>query len=152
MTDATMSFDPSFFTWHHIAVLAGAWFVYKILQALYYVSPLHPLSGIPGPKLAAATYLPEFYYDVVKFGCYTKIIQRMHEQYGRKIFTRLSLDIRRLTALGPIVRINPHEVHCNDARFSDEIYAVGGRKRNKPLHQVNGAAYVIQAREWKGAR
>ncbi|KAK6218825.1 hypothetical protein LQW54_002751 [Pestalotiopsis sp. IQ-011] len=38
---------------------------------------------------------------------------------------------------GPIVRINPNEVHCNDPSFVDEIYAVGGRKRDKPIHQVN---------------
>lgn len=40
---------------------------------------------------------------------------------------------------GPIVRINPHEVHCNDISFADEIYAVGGRKRDKPVHQINGS-------------
>ncbi|KAI1047244.1 hypothetical protein LB505_013304 [Fusarium chuoi] len=43
----------------------SAWLAFKVLQALYNVSPLHPLSKIPGPKLAAATYLPEFYYDVI---------------------------------------------------------------------------------------
>lgn len=42
--------------------------------------------------------------------------------------------------LGPIVRISPNETHCNDVAFSDEIYAVGGRKRDKPLHQINGGA------------
>jgi hypothetical protein len=42
--------------------------------------------------------------------------------------------------LGPVVRISPNEVHCNDISFSDEIYAVGGRKRDKPLHQINGSA------------
>ncbi|KAK8113857.1 hypothetical protein PG999_005926 [Apiospora kogelbergensis] len=39
----------------------------------------------------------------------------------------------------PIVRISPNELHCNDINFGDEIYAVGGRKRDKPLHQVNGS-------------
>ncbi|KAF2829888.1 cytochrome P450 [Ophiobolus disseminans] len=100
----------------------GAWLVFKFLQALYNVSPFHPLSHIPGPKLAAATYLPEFYHDVIRFGCYSKEIRKMHEKYG------------------PIVRINPNEVHCNDISFADEIYAVGGRKRDKPLHQINGSA------------
>jgi len=46
-------------------------------------------------------------------------------------------------SLGPIVRINPNEVHCNDVSFADEIYAVGGRKRDKPLHQINGSACVV---------
>nr|URT29637.1 AmpG [Beauveria felina] len=40
---------------------------------------------------------------------------------------------------GPIVRINPHEVHCNDRHFIEEIYALGNRKRDKPLHQVLGS-------------
>ncbi|KDN67898.1 putative cytochrome P450 [Colletotrichum sublineola] len=100
--------------------LVGVYLVYHVLKALYNISPLHPLSHIPGPKLSAATYLPEFYYDVILYGRYTTEIRRMHEQYG------------------PIVRISPHEVHCNDVDFADEIYAVSGRKRNKPQHQING--------------
>lgn len=61
----------------------GIWVAYHLLKAIYNISPLHPLSRIPGPKLAAATYWPEFYYDVVKFGCYTKEIGKMHEKYGK---------------------------------------------------------------------
>lgn len=41
--------------------------------------------------------------------------------------------------LGPIVRINPSEVHCSDRRFIEEIYAGGNRKRDKPVHQVLGS-------------
>ncbi|KAF5538911.1 cytochrome P450 monooxygenase oxidoreductase [Fusarium phyllophilum] len=108
-----------------IAGFISAWLLFKVLQALYNVSPLHPLSKIPGPKLAAATYLPEFYYDVILVGRYTHAIKQMHEKYG------------------PIVRINPNELHCADMSFSDEIYAVGGRKRDKPFHQVNGSAAGI---------
>ncbi|KAI1467491.1 cytochrome P450 [Daldinia caldariorum] len=89
---------------------------------MWNISPFHPLSHVPGPKLAAATYLPEFYHDVIKFGRYTHEIRKMHEIYG------------------PMVRINPDEVHCSDFRFMNEIYAGGGRKRNKPLHQVSGSA------------
>ncbi|KAF9699924.1 hypothetical protein EKO04_002335 [Ascochyta lentis] len=114
--------ETSFFSIRNALACAGLWVVYELLKALYNVSPLHPLSCVPGPKLAAATYWLEFYYDVVKFGCYTKEISKMHEKYG------------------PIVRINPHEVHCNDISFADEIYAVGGRKRDKPVHQINGSA------------
>ena len=109
-------------TAHNIGLLILAWLAYRILIALYNVSPLHPLSHIPGPRLAAATYLPEFYYDVIKFGRYTSEIREMHKRYG------------------PLVRINPNEIHCNDINFSDEIYAVAGRKRDKPPHQVNGTA------------
>lgn len=60
----------------------GAWIGYQLVLAAWNVSPLHPLSRIPGPKLAAATYLPEFYYDTIKFGRYTQQIKKMHEKYG----------------------------------------------------------------------
>lgn len=50
----------------------------------------------------------------------------------------MSIDVDVVS--GPIVRISPNETHCNDVAFSDEIYAVGGRKRDKPLHQINGGA------------
>lgn len=66
----------------NVLALIGVWVAYKIVQAVYNVSPLHPLSSIPGPKFAAATYLPEFYHDVVRFGCYSKEIRKMHEKYG----------------------------------------------------------------------
>jgi hypothetical protein len=44
----------------------------------------------------------------------------------------------KLVHRGPIVRISPNELHCNDIKFSDEIYAVAGRKRDKPKAQVAG--------------
>ena len=44
---------------------------------------LHPSSSIPGPRLAAATYLPEFWHDVVMGGRYTYRIREMHEKYGQ---------------------------------------------------------------------
>lgn len=77
------SADTSIFTVRHVLALGALWLAYKVLQALYNISPLHPLSHVPGPRLAAATYLPEFYYDVIQFGCYTKEIKKMHQKYGR---------------------------------------------------------------------
>lgn len=43
---------------------------------------LHPLSNFPGPKLAAATYWYEFYYDVPKKGVYLWKIKDLHDRYG----------------------------------------------------------------------
>jgi hypothetical protein len=43
---------------------------------------LSPLAKFPGPKLAAATYLYEGYYDVVKRGKYTFKIRDLHQAYG----------------------------------------------------------------------
>ncbi|CAJ2509760.1 Uu.00g056600.m01.CDS01 [Anthostomella pinea] len=62
------------------------------------------------------TLLYELWYDMVLGGTYTKEIRKMHETYG------------------PVVRISPDELHCNDAAFVDEIYAAAGRKRNKQAH------------------
>ncbi|KAJ6139929.1 hypothetical protein N7471_006415 [Penicillium samsonianum] len=82
------------------------------LRTVYHVY-FHPLSKFPGPKLAAATFLYEFYYDVIKSGMYIWEIERMHEKYG------------------PIVRINPREIHIRDSAYYDEIHAGGSRKRSK---------------------
>lgn len=65
-----------------IATMVATWLGYRLLVMLYNVSPLHPLSPIPGPKMAAASYLPEFYYDVICLGRYTTKIREMHEKYG----------------------------------------------------------------------
>lgn len=48
----------------------------------FYNLYLHPLRKIPGPKLAAMTSWPDFYYDVVKDGSYLFEIRKMHEIRG----------------------------------------------------------------------
>ncbi|KAJ6145007.1 hypothetical protein N7470_008902 [Penicillium chermesinum] len=90
-------------------VLFLGWRAYLIVHRLYW----HPLASFPGPKLPAATFLYEFYYDVIKGGMYIWEIERMHERYG------------------PIVRINPRELHIKDSHYYDEIYAGGSQKRAK---------------------
>ena len=47
---------------------------------------------------------------------------------------RLTYDSFLLS--GPLVRIGPDEIHCNDAAFVDEIYASGARKRDKQAHYL----------------
>ncbi|KAL2179556.1 uncharacterized protein P884DRAFT_195125, partial [Thermothelomyces heterothallicus CBS 202.75] len=96
-----------------LAALVLLWIVYRIAVALYNISPFHPLSRFPGPKIAAASYLYEAYYDWILVGRYGKVIKRMHDKYG------------------PIVRINPDELHCSDPYFTDQIYAGPGRIRDK---------------------
>lgn len=99
--------------------LIALWIGYRIVVALYNISPLHPLARFPGPKIAASSYLYEAYNDWWLVGRYGKVIARMHEQYG------------------PVVRINPNELHCSDPAFTDEIYAGPGRVRDKWQHQLN---------------
>ncbi|OTA59664.1 cytochrome P450 [Hypoxylon sp. EC38] len=109
-----------------LAITFGVWVVYHLFSILYHLSPFHPLSHIPGPKLAR-TYLAEFYYDFILYGRYTRRIQDMHNEYG------------------PIVRISPDEIHCNDLNFVDEVYAASNRKRDKPMHWVHGSAHTQSA-------
>lgn len=59
------------------------------LRTVYHLY-FHPLSKFPGPKLAAATFLYEFYYDVIKSGMYIWEIERMHEKYGEYIDPSIS--------------------------------------------------------------
>ena len=49
-----------------------------VINRLY----LSPLSKFPGPKLAAATYWYEFYYDAILRGRYVFKIKELHEVYG----------------------------------------------------------------------
>lgn len=64
-----------------LPVLGAVSVVLWLLKVVYRLFA-HPLASFPGPKIAAATFLYEFYYDVIKGGMYIWEIERMHEQYG----------------------------------------------------------------------
>ena len=51
---------------------------YKIIYKIY----LHPLSHIPGSKIATCSFLYEFYHDVLRGGMYMWEIEKMHQKYG----------------------------------------------------------------------
>jgi cytochrome P450 len=55
----------------------------------------------------------ELYYDVMLGGQYIWAIRDMHEKYG------------------PIVRINPEQIHIQDAEYYNEVFTGPGRKRDK---------------------
>jgi hypothetical protein len=103
----------------------GAVLVYRLC--------FHPLAKFPGPPLAAASLWYEFYYDVVKQGQLIWQIEEMHREYG--IITASLSRVRRghadSVATGPIVRINPHELHINDPDYYNELYAPAAQKRDK---------------------
>ncbi|CAO1597216.1 hypothetical protein XANCAGTX0491_001035 [Xanthoria calcicola] len=101
---AVVSVSPSSIVPFLVGVCA-AYVVAGVFSRLY----LCPLAKFPGPKLAALTYWPEFYYDLIKGGSFQRQIAKMHEQYG------------------PIVRINPGELHIQDSEFYEQLY----RRENK---------------------
>lgn len=97
------------------ATLAALSYTIYCFSIVIYRLLFHPLSSFPGPRLAACSLWYEFYYDAVLEGQWVWKIKQMHEKYG------------------PIVRINPHELHIRDADFYNEIYAPFGAssKRDK---------------------
>jgi hypothetical protein len=72
----------AFVTVSNVLRLVGLWLGYRLLVALYNISPFHPLYKFPGPRLAAASYLYEAWYDLIKVGKYTWEIKDMHDKYG----------------------------------------------------------------------
>jgi cytochrome P450 len=99
----------------------GACFIYlsfNIYQRLY----LSPIAHFPGPTLAALTYWYEFYYDIILGGQYIWKIKSLHDRYG------------------PIIRINPNELHVSDPAFWDTMYtpSTNSNRRDKWSWQTKG--------------
>ncbi|KAL4745018.1 hypothetical protein BDW72DRAFT_211875 [Aspergillus terricola var. indicus] len=93
------------------ALTAAAYVLWTIIYRIYFTRIAH----IPGPKLAAATYLYHAWYDLWPHsGRFMFHCEKLHEQYG------------------PIIRIGPDEVHIKDSSYMDEVYPNDHRrKRNK---------------------
>ena len=100
-----------------LCVLAGVLLLHLYTLAIYRLY-LCPIAKFPGPKLAALTLWYEFYYDVVCGGQYGRKIAKLHDEYG------------------PIVRVNPYELHIKDSEFYDVLYSGPGSRRDKWWWQV----------------
>ncbi|OTA95914.1 hypothetical protein M434DRAFT_40430, partial [Hypoxylon sp. CO27-5] len=85
-----------------------------IVSVVLYRLIFHPLARFPGPILAASTGLYEAYYQCIKDGGgrYWVEIEKMHRRYG------------------PIVRVNPWEVHIADKDWN-AVYKYSS-KASKP--------------------
>ncbi|KAE9966432.1 hypothetical protein EG328_008916 [Venturia inaequalis] len=97
------------------------WFSSTLVATILYITFkaiknifFHPLSHIPGPKLAAASRLYEWYHDCILTGQFCFKIRHLHDEYG------------------PIIRIGPNEVHIRDSDYFDILYANTARLDKDP--------------------
>lgn len=106
--------SPTSFSATTWAILCTALLAVHLSQLIIRRLYLSPIAHIPGPKLAALTWAYEFYYDVILGGQYTFKILDLHKQYG------------------PVIRINPFEVHAlSNKKFYHDLYAGAPRRRDK---------------------
>lgn len=98
-------FDPNSFPLSatHLVIVAGLVLIYTTYK-FFWRFYLSPIANVPGPRLAALTWWYEFYYDVILGGQYVFKIIELHKKYG------------------PVVRINPEEVHVGDPNFHSTLY------------------------------
>lgn len=75
-----------------LALLAVASACYGILVMVYRAF-LHPLAGVPGPKLAAVTQCYEMYFDLIQKARMPWQLQKLHDIYGMWKATHLLADL-----------------------------------------------------------
>ncbi|KAL1642563.1 hypothetical protein SLS58_005331 [Diplodia intermedia] len=97
--------------------LFGIVFVAYVVGLVVYRLYFHPLARFPGPKLTAATHLVEIYYNMFhgEGGQFVWEYQKWHEKYG------------------PILRINPDEIHIQDSSYHEYFYSPS-RPVDKPYY------------------
>ncbi|KAI9802539.1 MAG: hypothetical protein M1833_001611 [Piccolia ochrophora] len=103
-----------------ISIVAVA--VLGLLSGVIHRLFLHPLSKVPGPKLAALTYLYQFYFNIVAGSRFYAHVEKLHERYG------------------PAVRIGPNEVHLSDPDNYEKIYNSGTNTVSNEVHRVRRGA------------
>ncbi|KAI5864077.1 cytochrome P450 [Durotheca rogersii] len=120
--DSLVFYDPR--PWLSLAVscLLGL-SILRAVGLVVYRLRFSPVAKFPGPRLAAATHWYEAYFDLVSRGGgqWTFQIKRLHEEYG------------------PVVRINPDELHIDDPEYYDVIY--GNSSPNRPIDKIEKFRY-----------
>ncbi|MCJ1423011.1 hypothetical protein MMC29_000892 [Sticta canariensis] len=91
-----------------LSIFAICVIIYLVWLGLYRLY-WSPIASFPGSKLTAVSGWYETYFDVFKGGQFTFQVQKWHQQYG------------------PIIRINPWEIHISDPEFYDVVYSSNTR-------------------------
>ena len=96
----------------YAAVLIPSFVAYTVAYRLFF----HPLAQIPGPKLAALTFLYQTYHSFKDGSRFYRQVGLLHKKYG------------------PIVRITPNEVSLSDPENYETIYYVGSKYAKDPRY------------------
>lgn len=80
---------------------------------------------------AALTLWYQGYYDTWLRGQYVWKIREMHAQYGECVPRSWNCWSRWVNLKGPIIRINPFEIHIMDPEYIDQVYAGSIKIRDK---------------------
>lgn len=86
--------------------------VFIVIRWIYRLT-LHPLAGIPGPRLAALSSLYGLTYDWTHRD-YIRNFAKWHEQYG------------------PVIRIEPNHVHVIDTEAYNKVFQIGSKYDREP--------------------
>ncbi|KAL8922565.1 MAG: hypothetical protein Q9208_005068 [Pyrenodesmia sp. 3 TL-2023] len=125
--ESTLSGRDGWYVWPLVTVSLSFMFLYVIYGAVWRLY-FSPIAHVPGPRLAALTFWNETYYDIVLGGKYPWKIAEYHKAYG------------------PIIRINPYEVHINDPDFFAKLYV--GISKGRSAKWPSAAFYMtLQERE-----
>ncbi|KAK5941172.1 hypothetical protein PMZ80_006449 [Knufia obscura] len=89
-------------------------FTFLVLRTVYRISPLHPLSHIPGPYLPRMSSLWLVYHAWIGDEC--TVVHKLHQQYG------------------PIVRTGPFSVDIADGEALNDIYVAKGGFRKAAFY------------------
>lgn len=130
--------------------------LYGLLLVIYRLC-FSLLPKFPGPKLAAATYWYEFYYDVWLWGQYTFKIIELHKKYGPSEFPLCSYLVLKESPKPPAQPTDqPHSLSHNPpshphqplraARLRPGLHRRGLRRRltqARPLRLVHPAVRAL---------
>ncbi|RHZ63460.1 cytochrome P450 [Aspergillus thermomutatus] len=120
-------------TFHALSIQAPGLLLGTLLFYLFYKYTtriyFHPLSGIPGPRLAAATHLYEAYYNILRQGLSKRAVQ-LHKAYN-----------------SPVIRLGTNRVHVGDPSYYHTIYNSGTDYHKDPgvykLLGIDGSILTI---------
>jgi hypothetical protein len=91
-----------------LVYVAALTIIGSYVQNVFYNIYRHPLRHIPGPKIAAATYLYQTYYSLVGVSRYYIKIGKLHNKYGEPPTFHLTRSRVILIVFDPTRTSCPH--------------------------------------------